>query len=188
MLNWISAFATNLSDIMLFPLLGITTVGAAVIIHAFVIREKYDFAHKANTDATWRIHAMTQGLIILWLAFLAIAAVPEPNYETKIVEKVVKQPVNTLIKFDEAYDTCIENQNAKTTKKIINKCEQQALIHTRPDLKMVRVKEKILMKDPYKDLYSNCIQYTGTGPANSKLCHGIATSARKDVIKKAFAQ
>lgn len=193
MLNWLSEFAVNLSGWMLFPLIGLTVLCVGIILHAFKERSRHLYASQEYGDATYRIHASVQGMAICWLAFILVSAVPAPDYQTKVVEKIVEKKVNAIAEFDDAYDMCIDNQvldgyKSDLPRSTIGKCEKQAYLVINPDVKIINFTETRVLKDPYKELYNNCIGSTGTGRNASELCHKTAIAARNEVIKTAMAQ
>ncbi len=174
MLDFMMEFIKGISDAMFTPLLIATAVGLVALIQSFDARSRSLFSSAENTDARWRIMAITQGLIIGWVVYLLMAGFPDPNY---IIQKeTIVKKVSVYDSYSEVRRKCINKvMNAGgNAKKAEPRCHNLALISSRPDIKIVnrtappkiKIKTKIA-KDPYRVLYNNCVDsvtiYTSDG-------------------------
>ena len=180
MVNWLSAYAGNIADTMFWPMIVATIVLGLVVGAALDDRSRHDFLSEKYGSATWRIHAGTQGIVIMWILFTVLSAVPEPNYNVRTKTVEVEKEVNTAVKFDDAFDMCMANQRASdvsgSTK--VAKCEKQALLFTMPDVKVVKMTRTIIKRNSYTTYFDNCIRKTGKKNSTIDICHRAALEAR----------
>lgn len=180
MIDWLSAYAGNIADIMFWPMMASTFVLAALIITSFDNRGRHEYMSAEYGAATWRIHAGTQGIAVMWLLFILFSAVPEPNYLVKTKTVEVEKEVNVAVEYDEAFDMCMSNQyeSSMSGTRKVSKCEKQALMLANPDLKVVESVRTIYKRDTYRTLYDNCMNGSKDN-AKVALCHRAAIQATK---------
>lgn len=206
-MDWFSMFAHNLADSLFW--LGFLAVFLAggLSFHSFQTIRKVDFASPDYRDAKWRMWTASQGAAIIWLLWVLLGSIPEPNYQIKYVDRI--KEVSVLPKYDEAFNDCTDelntlNRRARYTDnikptEIVDRCEERARIVTYPGLKKVVITQ--WKADPYVKLFAACMgDFTGgkqdapwsvdgdaaTDKRNERiqLCHKQTLEAREEILKQ----
>lgn len=172
MISWLSQFAVNLADFLIFPVVGGTIVAAIIAFWSLKDRakNKYAFGSIEFTESRWRTMVAAQGTLIMWIVWGLLNAVPEPNYQIKEVQVVrtVTIKKNVIGTYNQAYDICADNFRSQgiMSNKVDAVCNRRAMLLTYPGLKMVKqtvtvpAKPKVIIKyrtDPYRTLYNTCM-------------------------------
>ncbi len=166
---WLYAYNLKL-PLGLFTILGLAICGI-VAFWSFKIRDKHVPVSIEHVNAHNRIWTSLHSAVVLSVIFILVCAIPSPDYDVRIVEKVVyrekiklvKQPpvikyagvkvVKQLDTYSIIYQQCIKavtgNGNAYLTINEANTCHKTALEGSRT----VRI---IKVKDTFKELFNNC--------------------------------
>jgi len=202
MMEFLQAYANNLADAMFWPLIGLTALAISISAHAFWVRERHNYGSEQNTDARWRTHAAAQGSILLWIAYLILGAVPQPNFMVKeTIVEVAAEPVepvviNKVVTYAEAVGACMDATFTSDGDRMSGAlkqqmCSQQGLLLVRPDLNVYKLLH--FRVDPYAETYHLCQQNYGTSNAltperyvevekeEAQLCHEQAMEVRRSV-------
>lgn len=172
MIMWLEAWANTFSSNVFWLLLPLTALCVYICIGATGDIARFAFGSSEYSDAIWRRLAAAQGIIIAWIVWGIIAAVPAPNYQIKEVPKI--QYVTAASKYNEFYDHCWEvlhghahdvgDSDADKT------CHDRAMLQTIPGFHIVyrtgpattvvKYQDRIVTRfapDPYIKLYAACM-------------------------------
>ena len=191
MLDWFSVLCANIASVLFWPLLLATIPVGMVIFHAFGVRDRTDYASLENNDARWRIWASVQGLLIGWLAWGLLSAVPQPDFKTKIVEKeVVKWREKLVMTNDRAkvyqtvYDRCAKELDGKLNAyEWEERCSKKAEKLSSPSPKI----KYVYKADPYKDLMNTCMSRYAVDIVQERdqrlqMCHEQSMEVRAKIL------
>lgn len=204
-MDWFSMFAHNLADSLFW--LGIISLFLAggISFHSLKTIRKVDFASPDYRDAKWRMWTASQGATIIWLLWVLLGSIPEPNYQIKYIDRI--KEVSVLLKYNEAFDVCADELRQLNRRsldvikpiEIADRCEERARIVTYPNLKTVVTTQ--WKADPYVKLFAACMgDFTGgkqdapwsvdgdaaTDKRNERiqLCHKQTLEAREEIRKQ----
>lgn len=153
-MNLFLDYANNLSDNLLWMIIPLTIIGIGIGIHSWIVRDReYQYGSDRYSNATWRMMTCAQGIVISWIIWVLISAIPEPDYI--IQERIVEKPVSQMMTYFEAFDACMERYQKEKF------CDNRAILFTKPNsiLQVTNtriVEKKVIQHDPYAKLYADC--------------------------------
>src|SRR5690242_2087549 len=107
---FLQQYANNLAVYLYWPVVGSTLFAALFAGFSFMdyLKNKYAVHSQEYNDNNWRTMAAINYIILAWIVFGLIAAVPKPNYliQTKIIHDT--KIVTKTGTYAEAYNACGE--------------------------------------------------------------------------------
>ena len=153
---WFEEFALGLSDYLFWPLILLTVILGAVVAQAAFARDDSKYGDPLYGEAKWRQFAAMQGGIIAWIIWIVLAAVPDPNYQVRIVNHDVIKQVSIGTKYQDVYKQCFDSLNPHLdTTEADKRCSERAMQLTVPASKVIV--RTVYKADSYQDLYKTCI-------------------------------
>lgn len=201
-MNGFFEFASNLADGLFWAMLPLTAAATLIGILSWSKRDfGYDRLAPHSSDyinATWRMHTAAQGIVLMWLIWGIINAVPEPDYIYR--DRIVEKKVNAASTYFDVFERCKKDMGNDFTLEERKFCDDRALVLSKPGAVLVRhPKAKTITKtvvkyrpDPYQQLFDNCIRKYPTVYADHesleenisdriRLCHSQAKDVRESI-------
>jgi hypothetical protein len=169
-MNFLMEYANNLADGLYPFIIGLTLVGVMVGLISWLQRDfkdsdPYLYGSDRYVNATWRMMASAQGVVLMWLVWSVVNAVPEPNYIYQERVKTVVKEVNTATNYFEVYDECIERRRKLDTSREDDAkfCDNRAILATKPNAILRITVPKTVVKtvtvpSSYSKLYEDCMK------------------------------
>jgi hypothetical protein len=188
MISWASVFAHNLAEQFFWPLILLSMVAIGIGVHAFWIRLG-DYDIQAKLDAKWRQWTCAQGLVIAWVIWGLLGAVPQPGFliKTVMVPQIVYR--DRLYRYETAYQTCRHDIGDAYLKSDADRlCHDRAVTALNPEVKLIVRQVTVTKPDPYLNIFTTCMGDTRVEPNvladRTKLCHAQAMQVRTTVPQR----
>lgn len=199
-MEWIGAFAVGLSNAFFWPFIGLTILSIIALWWADDQKHKHNYGSAEYSTASHVQHGALQGVVIMWLLWGIVSAVPEPNYIEKVKRVEVVKEVKVAEDFNEALGNCIQTVDGNTNdekmddKAIFDYCNIKVsdLLQGKPRVIERVVEKPVLMpkEQRYRILYNTCMggdivkEGWTVGDAEGK----SSTEFRQERIKLCHAQ
>lgn len=166
MTDFMLEYANNIEKLFFLPVVASSLFAAIFAAFSFkdYLKSKYPVHSQEYNDNNWRTMAAVNFILLAWIVYGLIAALPKPDYihKTKIVNKV--RTVTKTGTYASAYSACSKGFQLPLTREEATFCDSRARILVFPNLKTIirtipgPVRVKVVYKmHPYKELYDSCM-------------------------------
>lgn len=166
-MEWFGAFALGLSNAFFWPFIGLTILCGAALFWADDQKQRNQYGSAEYSTAGHVQHGALQGVVIMWLLWGIVSAVPEPNFIEKVKQVEVVKEVKVTENFTEALSNCIYEIDNRvgdeqmSDKAIFDYCNTKVsnLIQGKPQIVEKIVEKPVLMpkEQRYRTLYNTCM-------------------------------